>query len=133
LLSAVKWYINGFSTRSSIEASVECSELGRLPAELEITLFRLVQESLTNIHRHSGSETAFIRLTRDESSVNLEVIDHGKGFKFGNNAGDSPPMCGVGIRGMKERVRSFGGTIDISSGPTGTRVKVRLPIHSHPT
>lgn len=132
LLSAVKWYVSGFSTRSSVQVSMDCSELGRLPAELEITLFRLVQESLTNIHRHSGSETALIRLNRDQSAVNLEVVDHGKGFSVAKNGGDSHPKFGVGILGMKERVRSFGGTIDILSGPSGTTIKARLPIHSHP-
>jgi signal transduction histidine kinase len=130
LVSAVKWYVTGYSSRSSVQVSMDCSELGRLPAELEITLFRLVQESLTNIHRHSGSETALIRLNRDEKFVNLEVMDHGKGFSLTKNPDDSHPRCGVGILGMKERVRSFGGTIDISSGPRGTTVKARLPIHS---
>lgn len=131
LLSAVKWYVTGYSSRSSVQVSMDCSELGRLPAELEITLFRLVQESLTNIHRHSGSETALIRLNRDEKFVNLEVMDHGKGFSLTKNPGDSHPKFGVGILGMKERVRSFGGTIDISSGPGGTTIRARLPIHSH--
>lgn len=128
LLSAVKWYISGFSSRSSVQVTVECSELGRLPAELEITLFRLVQESLTNIHRHSGSETAVIRLNRDDKAVHLEVIDQGRGFSVVKNAYNAPSRCGVGILGMKERVRSFGGSIEISSGAKGTKVKARLPI-----
>jgi signal transduction histidine kinase len=131
LLSAVNWYVNGFSTRSSIQVGMECSDLGRLPAELEITVFRLIQESLTNIHRHSGSKTAFIRLSRNQAFVMLEVIDQGKGFRRAKVAGDALPKCGVGILGMKERVRRFGGTIDISSSPSGTVVKARFPIHSH--
>ncbi|HTZ82852.1 MAG TPA: response regulator [Candidatus Acidoferrales bacterium] len=127
LLSAVKWYIDGFSSRSSVQVSLDCTELGRLPAELEITLFRLVQESLTNIHRHSESKTATIRLNRTAVFVTLEVIDQGKGFDQSNKTA-SMPRCGVGILGMKERVRRFGGTIDFSSGPGGTTVKARLPV-----
>lgn len=132
LLSAVKWYVEGFSTRSSVEVTMDCSELGRLPAELDITLFRLIQESLTNIHRHSGSKTALIRLSQNDTSVTLDVIDHGKGF-IPKASGNAYPKCGVGIPGMKERVRRFGGTLDISSSADGTAIKASLPIHSHST
>lgn len=128
LLSAIKWYLEGFSSRSSIQVRLDCTELGRLPAELEITLFRLIQESLTNIHRHSGSKTAVIRLNRNDTSVSLEVIDQGMGFTTAKSAPGALPRSGVGIAGMKERVRRFGGTIDISSNPGGTTVKTRLPI-----
>ncbi len=131
LLSAVGWYIDGFSSRSAIQVSLDCPELSRLPGELEITLFRLIQESLTNIHRHSGSKTALIRLDRDDSCVTLEVRDQGTGFTMAKSAGESLPRSGVGIPGMKERVRRFGGTIDISSSPAGTAVRARLPIRSH--
>lgn len=131
LVSAVTWYIDGFSSRSSVKVSMECNELGRLPGELEITLFRLVQEALTNIHRHSGSKTALIRLNRNNTSVTLEVIDEGKGFSS-TQPGDPHPKCGVGIPGMKERVRRFGGTLNISSNPGGTTVKARLPVNLAP-
>lgn len=131
LLSAVKWYVSGFTTRSSIEISMDCSELGRLPGELEITLFRLIQESLTNIHRHSGSKTALIRIRRNDASVRLEVIDQGKGFVSEKTAGDMSHRHGVGIRGMKERVRRFGGTIHILSSADGTTIAAQLPIQSH--
>jgi signal transduction histidine kinase len=130
LLSAVTWYIDGFSTRSSVRVELDCEELGRLPAELEITLFRLIQESLTNIHRHSASNTALIRITRNEQAVTLEVIDRGKGFRPAAS-GDAHLKYGVGIPGMKERVRRFGGTLDISSNFGGTTVKACLPVHSH--
>lgn len=133
LLSAVKWYVEGFSARSSVEVTMDYSDLGRLPAQLDITLFRLIQESLTNIHRHSGSKTALIRLNRNESSVTLEVIDHGKGFSAPKAAGNASTRCGVGIPGMKERVRRFGGTLDISSSSDGTAIKACLPIHSQST
>lgn len=131
LVSAVKWYVDGFASRSSIETSMDCSELGRLPGELEITLFRLIQESLTNIHRHSGSKTALIRIRRNDASVRLEVIDQGTGFGVGKAAVGVPPKSGVGIPGMRERVRRFGGTIDISTSPGGTTIAAQLPIHSH--
>jgi signal transduction histidine kinase len=130
LLSAVKWYIDGFSTRSSVQVSMDCSDLGRLPGELEITLFRLIQESLTNIHRHSGSNTALIRMSRNDSFVTLEVIDRGKGFNSAETPGNAHLKSGVGLPGMKERVRMFGGTIDISSSPGGTKIKACLPIPS---
>jgi signal transduction histidine kinase len=128
LLSAVEWYVNGFSTRSAVQVTMECSDLGRLPGQLEITLFRLIQESLTNIHRHSGSKTALVRLKRNDKSVTLEVVDRGNGFSFPRAAEDTLPRAGVGIAGMKERVRRFGGTLDISSSTTGTTVKASLPI-----
>jgi len=131
LLSAVKWYVNGFSSRSSIEVNLECSELGRLPEEIEITLFRLIQESLTNIHRHSGSKTAVVRLGQKSDSVTLEVADQGQGFTTAGLPGDPRLRMGVGIAGMRERVRRFGGTLDISSSAAGTAVRASLPINQH--
>jgi signal transduction histidine kinase len=131
LLSAVKWYVDGFSSRSAIQVSLDFVDLGRLPGELEITLFRLIQESLTNIHRHSGSKTALIRLKRDGAAVTLEVIDQGQGFTLARNPGDPLPKNGVGIPGMKERVRRFGGALDISSRPDGTTVRAWLPIRAN--
>lgn len=132
LLYAVKWYLDGFSNRSAIQVHLDCPELGRLPAELEITLFRIIQESLTNIHRHSGSKTAVIQLNQTDSSVTLEVIDRGNGLKTVESAGHAVPKSGVGIPGMRERVRRLGGTFDISPTPGGgTTVRVRLPIQSH--
>jgi signal transduction histidine kinase len=131
LLSAVNWYVSGFSKRSSVQVSMDCTDLGRLPGELEITLFRLIQESLTNIHRHSGSKTALIRISRNEAAVNLEVIDQGAGFSSVRGSGEAFTRYGVGIPGMKERVRRFGGSIDISSSSKGTAIKAYLPIQSH--
>jgi two-component system, NarL family, sensor kinase len=130
LLSAVKWYVAGFSSRSSIQVDLNCGDLGRLPGEMEITLFRLIQESLTNIHRHSGSKTAVIRLERNDTTITLEINDQGKGFIMAKGPGDTLPKSGVGIPGMKERVRTLGGAINISSSPMGTTVKAWLPIRS---
>lgn len=131
LASALKWYVDGFATRSAVEVSLELPpELGRLPQQLEITLFRLVQESLTNIHRHSGSRTAAIRIQRDEHNVCLEVVDEGKGFTSTETTGEEKIRPGVGILGMKERVRRFGGSIEISSDSKGTQLRAKLPIDS---
>jgi signal transduction histidine kinase len=130
LASAVKWYIEGFSNRSSVDVTLELPpDLGRLPQELEITLFRLIQESLTNIHRHSGSKTALIRVHRNTNEVLLEILDCGTGLASSRLI-DHNARRGVGILGMKERVRRFGGTLDISSTPAGTTVHATLPITS---
>jgi signal transduction histidine kinase len=129
LASAVKWYADGFATRSSIEISLEVPpNLGRLPAQLEITVFRLVQESLTNIHRHSGSKTAVIRMIRSAREITLEIEDKGKGLKLSVQDGEFTSRRGVGMLGMKERVRRLGGTLDFLTGTAGTTVRARLPI-----
>lgn len=127
LVSAVTWYVEGFANRSTIEVRLELPEdLGRLPQDLETTAFRLIQESLTNIHLHSGSKTAVIRVLKGDQEIRVEIADEGKGFTSSHTGHDSRP--GVGILGMKERVRRFGGTIDILSSASGTSVRARLPV-----
>jgi two-component system, NarL family, sensor kinase len=127
--SALKWYVEGFAARSSIQVSLELpSELGRLPPQMEITIFRLIQESLTNIHRHSGSKTALIRITRDVQSVRLEIVDRGNGFNPHALVNEPHTRPGVGILGMKERVRRFGGTLEFLSSHDGTTIQAKLPI-----
>ena len=130
LPSALRWYIGGFAERSKIDVQLELAEdLGRLPCEMETTLFRIVQESLTNIHRHSGSDRACIRLNRSDDSLYLEVRDFGKGIMASrNNGASSTPRSGVGIQGMRERVRQLNGNFEIQSTADGTRVSVRLPV-----
>jgi signal transduction histidine kinase len=127
--SAVRWYTDGFAKRSALEVTLELSaDLGRLPQELEITIFRLIQESLTNIHRHSGSKTASICVTRNSIDVCVEIRDQGKGLTTAKRSKEySRP--GVGILGMKERVRRFGGTLEFLSNHPGTTVRAKLPIH----
>jgi PAS domain S-box-containing protein len=130
LLSALKWYIDGFSERSKIKVTADIpADLGRLPRDVELSLFRIVQECLTNIHRHSGSPTAIVRLTQTRKSVTLEVKDEGRGFSPSGgptiSGGDSP---GVGLRGMRERVTQLGGQLEITSNATGTAVLARLPL-----
>jgi len=130
LQSALKWYIDGFSERSKIQVTLELPEdFGRLPRNLEITLFRVVQECLTNIHRHSGSAIAKIRLRQRDQEVIVEVADKGKGIPPEKRKEmSSSGLPGVGIRGMRERLRQLGGTLEIDSTGTGTLIIVRLPI-----
>lgn len=130
LASALRWYVDGFSGRSKIEVDLEVPEdFGRLPQDLETAIFRTAQECLTNIHRHSGSPTAKIRLTRSEGEVRLKVVDHGVGMsaeKLGEVS--SPGTLGVGVRGMRERLRQLGGRLEIGSDDGGTTVEAQLPV-----
>jgi len=130
LSSALRWYIDGFAERSKIKVDLEFpDDFGRLPRELEITIFRTVQECLTNIHRHSGSRIAKIRITRSGSRVRAEVEDRGKGIPLEKRIGmESAGTPGVGIRGMRERIRQLGGSLEINSDGKGTVIVARLPI-----
>ena len=130
LKSALREYVEGFAERSNIHVTLDLpSNLERLPREQELCVFRVVQECLTNIHRHSGSRTARVQLARVVDEIHLEVSDQGRGMspnvreKF--QAGGS---TGVGLRGMRERVRQMGGTLDVHSGGKGTSVMAVLPI-----
>lgn len=131
LAFALRWYCEGFAERSKIRVEMDIPEdFGRLPHDQEIALFRVVQESLTNIHRHAESPVAKIALERRAADVCVEIEDKGKGI----SAADQQSMAasgtpGVGIRGMRERLLQLGGTLDIHSlGPgKGTRVIAKLP------
>jgi PAS domain S-box-containing protein len=132
LASAIRWYVEGFAKRSRIEVDLEIPpDLGRLPHGTEIAMFRVVQECLTNIHRHSGSPTAAIRIHLQPNWLFLEVQDHGKGIppekqKALTRAG----RIGVGFSGMRERLRQLGGTLEVRSDENGTLVSAVLPIES---
>jgi two-component system NarL family sensor kinase len=130
LSSAIHWYGDGFAKRSGIKVEIDVPEdLQRLPAELETAIFRVVQECLTNIHRHSGSPVARIRVRRHDEHVDVEIEDKGRGIspeKQEEMANAGTP--GVGIRGMRERIRQLGGTLDIQSSAKGTLVKLQLPV-----
>jgi PAS domain S-box-containing protein len=130
LFSALRWYATGFEQRSGIRVDLELpSDFERLPAEVELTFFRLVQECLANVHRHSGSPTAQIRLVRDDSNLLLEVVDQGRGMREGtlNRVLGTGAALGVGIAGMQERVKQLGGRVEIQSGSQGTSVRAYLP------
>jgi signal transduction histidine kinase len=131
LEDVLPWYAEGFASRSGINLSVDVqSNFGRLSHELELTLFRIVQEALSNIHRHSGSPTAEITLARDADRVTLHIADHGQGIPRGDlgTGGNAGVVMGVGIAGMRERVRQLGGQLQIDSGDSGTSLTATLPI-----
>jgi PAS domain S-box-containing protein len=131
LASALRWYVEGFSERSKIQVEIDLpANLHRLPRELELVIFRVVQESLTNIHRHSGSSSARIHLSRSESAVEFEVSDRGKGMKPERLLEMTAARVGVGVRGMEERIRQFHGTLRIDSNGEGTKVAVTIPLTS---
>jgi signal transduction histidine kinase len=132
LASALRWYVEGLRTRSEVRVDLEVpDDFDRLPRDLETAIFRVVQECLTNVHRHSGSPVAKIRLGRSAGDVQLEVRDKGKGIppeKLSEMASSGTP--GVGIRGMRERIHQLGGSLEISSDGygMGTIVAVKLPV-----
>jgi len=129
LESAVPLYIEGFSERSGIAVDLEIgANFGRLSNDLELVIFRLVQESLTNIHRHSGSFSAKIRILRSEGRVELEISDNGKGIPAERQRELTTAKSGVGVRGMRERVRQVGGTLTVTANANGTCVAATLPI-----
>ncbi len=129
LVSAIKEYVHGFSERSGIETQLALPKhFSRLPQSVEIALFRVVQESLANIQRHSGSDSATIRLREDPPAVTLEIIDFGRGMNLASNGPSQPNVTrlGVGIPGMRERMAQLGGRLDIESSPSGTTVRATV-------
>ncbi len=129
LYSALNWYVQGLVERSTLEINLDLpDELGRLPREMELVVFRLVQESLTNIHRHSGSKTASIQLQREDERITVEIRDEGKGMSPTRLVEIQSQGSGVGIRGMRERLREFGGQMQIESSAAGTRIFVSIPL-----
>lgn len=131
--SAARWFVEGFSKRSNIE--VECDipqRSDRLSKECELVLFRILQESLTNVHRHSGASTASVTLTIDQGRLELHVCDNGGGIEQPKLTQLDEPgrQLGVGIAGMRERVRKLGGRLELESSRAGTKLSVFLPTAS---
>ena len=128
--SAVRGFIEGFAQRSNIDVSFVVSPgFERLSQDHEIAIFRVVQECLTNIHRHSGSKTAKILLSRRDGLVHCEISDQGKGIPdIHQLAPNSSATIGVGLRGMTERVRQLGGILEIYSNSEGTTIAIELPV-----
>ena len=123
--SALRWYVDGFAMRSNITVDlVVYDDVGRLAGDVEIALFRVVQESLTNVHRHSGSRIANVRIARDSERVTLQVRDEGKSHKSGKKS-FTP---GVGILGMRERIRQLGGSLEVYMDEAGTLVRASVPL-----
>jgi PAS domain S-box-containing protein len=129
LASALNMYVEGLAERSHIAITLDvAANVGRLPSDMELAIFRVVQECLTNIHRHSGSETALIRVAREGESVRTEVRDHGKGMSPERLLDIQSHGSGVGIRGIRERIRQFHGEMKIESNGSGTSVIVSIPM-----
>jgi PAS domain S-box-containing protein len=129
LSSAILVYVRGLAERGVLEVAVDVpGDFGRLPATLELMLFRVVQESLTNVIRHSGCKSAAIQISRDEKSVRLEIRDSGRGIPAERLADIRESGSGVGILGMRERVRLFKGEMKIDSNASGTKISIVLPV-----
>ncbi len=129
--SAARWYAEGFAKRSGIQVNLHLAEIvERLPKQIELALFRVLQESLTNVHRHAKASTVDIEVLCTDDLVILAVSDDGRGLhpdvlqRFrGGHAG------GIGLAGMRERLAELGGRLEVDSGPTGTRIRAILPTH----
>jgi PAS domain S-box-containing protein len=125
---ALHWYVQGLAERSELNIELTIPEnFERLSPELELVIFRLVQECLTNIHRHSGSKTALIRVVREADKIHVEVQDHGRGMSRERFAEVRSQGTGVGIRGMRERVRQVHGELTIESNALGTKIFAIFP------
>jgi two-component system NarL family sensor kinase len=130
LESALCWYVEGFSRRSGVETQLEVSpDFGRLAKDQEITLFRVVQEALTNVLHHSGSPTATVRLSRLPDRIELEITDAGKGMeRLKLERMHSSGSQGVGLGGMRERIAQLKGDFSITSTGQGTEIVTTLPV-----
>ncbi len=130
LASALRWYVDGFAERSGIKVDIDLPDiLERLPNDTELAIFRIVQECLTNIHRHSGSKTASISLRHGEGGLIVQVEDHGKGIsEMKQREFSNANRSGIGFGGMRERVRQLGGTLEVTSLGTGTTVRATLKV-----
>jgi PAS domain S-box-containing protein len=126
--AALTWYVEGLEQRAGIKVGLSVPEFSRLPADMELTIFRVIQECLTNIHRHSSSKTAEITVAIDDSGFVIEVSDFGQGISPQNLAKIRDRAVGVGLRGMLERVRPYAGDVRINSEEGhGTTVTIALP------
>jgi PAS domain S-box-containing protein len=131
LSEALQMYIRGLRERSGLQVSLHIAEdFGRLAPEMELVLFRIVQECLTNVHRHSESKVATIQISRTANSVVLKVKDEGKGIPPERLAQIQSQGAGVGVRGMRERVLQLNGKLDIQSGSAGTTITVTFPVRA---
>jgi len=128
LQAAISWYAGGITERTALHIDVEISDdLGRLPRDLELVFFRFIQEALTNIHRHASATKASIIMSRSQAHVTAEVRDNGSGMSAERLRQVSSGGSGLGIRGMRERIRQFQGSMEIQSDSNGTKVFVEIP------
>jgi len=131
LKSAIPWYLEGFAKRSGIQTTLDVApNFDRLLPEAELAFFRILQEALTNVHRHSGSSTANIRLAVADGWASMEIRDNGKGIPqtlLEQSGEDWMGSLGVGLRGMNERMRQLGGKLEVASTEQGTSVTASVP------
>lgn len=126
---ALRWYVEGLRPRSGLEVELDIAKnFGRLSREMELAVFRIVQEALTNVHRHSGSKKAVIRVSREDARVVVEIRDNGKGMSADKLIEVQSYGSGVGLRGMRERVRQLHGEMRIESDGSGTRILAVFPV-----
>lgn len=129
LQAAISWYAGGLTERTALHIDVEISDdLGRLPRDLELVLFRFVQEAVTNIHRHAYATKAWIVISRSQSHIIAEVRDNGSGMSAERLRQVRSGGSGLGIRGMRERICQFQASMEIHSNSTGTKVSIQIPI-----
>lgn len=131
LRSALDWYVEGLAKRTNIQISLTVKPLvfPRLAADIEVTIFRVVQESLTNVYRHADSESARVEIDKQSESIVVRVRDYGKGLPQEINSNrTSSSTLGVGIAGMRGRVRQFGGELTMSRAEPGTLVEAKIPL-----
>ena len=134
LRAALHWYVDGLAKRSSIEISLAIKPqiFPRLSSDMETTIFRVVQESLTNVYRHSQSDSARVEIDKQPEWISVRVRDYGKGVPPEIAGKVSSPGMGVGVTGMRERLRQFGGELTISRAEPGTLVEAKIPLFSWP-
>jgi len=129
LCTALEWYVEGFKRRSGIATTLERNRnFGRLHSDLEVTIFRVAQECLTNVHRHSGSSEASVRLLRSNAEVRLEVKDRGRGIPEEMRLVAPGDGTGVGLSGMRERIYQLGGKMSVESSGNGTTIVATFPV-----
>ena len=136
LNSASRWFVEGFGKRSGIDVNLDIRDgAGRLPGSTELVLFRVLQESLTNVHRHSGAKRADVSLKTVGTNVILRVRDYGQGIPSAvvQSLREDGSGGGVGLAGMIERIREIGGKLEINSSGSGTEIVARVPVGDRPT
>jgi signal transduction histidine kinase len=131
LSPALRSYLDGIADRSGLAVELEMDrKMGRLPSEIETAVFRIIQESLTNVYRHAHTKTARVKLARDSDAIHIEIEDHGQGIADFTSLDAATANMGVGLRGMRERVQQLDGKFGLRSGTHGTTVKATLPIRA---
>jgi signal transduction histidine kinase len=131
LASAIQWYAEGFSERSGISLELDLQpDMGRLSSEVEITLFRVLQEGLTNIHRHSHASEATVKIVIQDGSIRMQIADSGCGIpqELLREWREMRAPLGVGMAGMLERARDLGGSFDVQSAANGTTLTIAIPL-----